>query len=72
VVRDGEWHSAQPILLNNAAPFLVESVCGAGAGGAERRAKAAKFTTSDDMSDAVPVGLPEGSSRLVASSVREQ
>jgi hypothetical protein len=47
---------------------LVEAVCGAGAGGEQRRAKAAKFTTSDDMSDAVPVGLPEGSSRFVASS----
>lgn len=35
---------------------MVEAVCGAAAGGPERRAKAAEFITSDDISDAYPLG----------------
>src|SRR5581483_609519 len=54
VVREGEWQSAQPILLNKLAPFWVEGVGEAGVGGAESRIKAAKFTVSDDISEIVP------------------
>src|SRR5271165_6698295 len=59
VVSEGEWQSAQPIELKSAAPLVVEDVGGAGIGGADKRANAAKFTTSDDISDAVPMSVPK-------------
>src|SRR5215471_18036818 len=49
------WHKTQPILLNNALPFSSEAVCVVAVGGAVRRMKAAKFTVSDDILEAVPV-----------------
>src|SRR5579863_844648 len=59
VVRVGEWHRLQPMLLNRAAPFCVEVVGAAGVAGAERRTNAAKFTTSDAISDTVPTVVPK-------------
>src|ERR1700678_1478604 len=58
VVRVGEWHRLQPIALNTVAPFRIDAVDGAGVGGALRRENAAKFTTSDAISDAVPIVVP--------------
>ena len=57
VVRFGEWHKAQPILPNRLAPLVVEGVEAAGVGGADNMMKLAKFTTSDDMQEAVPIVL---------------
>src|SRR5277367_4220406 len=59
VVSDVEWQSAQPTRLNRLAPFCVDAVGDAGVGGAERRMNAAKFTTSDDISEAVPNIVPK-------------
>ncbi len=56
------------MVLKAAAPFCVEAVGGAGVGGADNRIKAAKFTMSEDISEALPVELPEGLIRFVASS----
>ena len=58
VVSDGEWQSEQPIELNSAAPFCVEVVGDTGVGGADNRENSAKFTMSEDISDAVPVVPP--------------
>src|SRR5579864_634847 len=74
VVSEGEWQSAQPMELNKLAPFWMEEVGGAGVAGADNRMKAAKFTMSDDISEAVPMVLPKFGllelplTRLVASS----
>ena len=46
VMSVGVWHSAQPIWLNRLEPLEVESVAGAGVGGAKKRMKIANFTTS--------------------------
>src|SRR5271170_569311 len=59
VVRVGEWHRLQPMVLNTVAPFRVDAVDGADAAGAERRMNAAKFTMSDAISDAVPTVVPK-------------
>src|ERR1700690_3439026 len=59
VVSEVEWQSAQPILLNRLEPFCVDGDCGPGVAGAESRMNAAKFTMSDDISDAVPIWLPK-------------
>src|SRR5579884_1642144 len=55
VVSEGVWHRAQPMLLKRFEPFCAEADIGAGVGGAESRMKAAKFTVSDEKSEA---GLP--------------
>jgi hypothetical protein len=39
-------------------PFKVEAVDGAGVGGADKRANSTKLTTSEDISEAVPVVPP--------------
>lgn len=67
-MSEGEWQSAQPMLLKAADPFCVEVVGAAGAGGADKRANAAKFTMSEDISEAVPLELPEPFCMFVASS----
>src|SRR5262245_43464180 len=58
VVSDGEWHSAHPIRPNSVCPFFSDDVDVVGVGAASNRMKAAKFTVSDDISDAVPVNWP--------------
>src|ERR1700722_11325881 len=68
VVSDVEWHSAHPTLLNKLLPFGAADACGAGCGGADNRAKIAKFTTSDDMVDAVPNGRRVFGSRSTVES----
>ena len=45
------------MVLKSDCPFCCEDVDVTGAGGADIRAKAAKFTTSDAICDAVPVVL---------------
>jgi hypothetical protein len=55
VVSDSEWQSAQPTFSNISCPFCVDCVGGAGVGGAESRANAAKLTVSDDISAIVPI-----------------
>src|SRR5271169_3935011 len=57
VVREGEWHRVQPILLNRFAPFCVDGVGDAGVAGAESRMNAAKFSKSANISDTVPMGV---------------
>src|SRR3989442_3750939 len=44
VGRDGVWHNAQPISLNNLLPLMVDGVSEAGVGGARKIMKSAKFT----------------------------
>src|SRR5437870_13495497 len=46
VVREGVWHKAQPILLNNLLPLAIDGVSVSGAGGARKRMKIANFTVS--------------------------
>src|ERR1700734_1036598 len=58
VVSDVEWHKAQPTAENSFWPFFSEADAVFGAAGAESRMNAAKFTTSDDISETVPVWLP--------------
>src|ERR1700677_3323749 len=58
VVSEGEWQSAQPTAVNSFWPFFSDAEAVVGAAGADSRMKAAKFTTSDDISDPVPVGPP--------------
>src|SRR5271169_4923667 len=58
VVSDAEWQLPQPTLVKRLSPVCAADDRVAGAGGAERRMKAAKFTVSDDIVDAVPVVLP--------------
>ena len=41
------------------APFWVEVVGVAGVGGADNRLKMAKFTMSEDISEAVPIVVPK-------------
>src|SRR5580692_9101955 len=59
VVSVGEWQSEHPMGLNRAEAFCVEDVEVPRAGGADNRLNSAKFTTSDDISEAVPIGLPK-------------
>src|SRR5260370_20069360 len=59
VVRFTEWHSEQPTLTNRFDPLLVDCVGGAGGAGADRRMKSAKFATSDDISETVPIVVPK-------------
>src|SRR5260370_5234649 len=59
VVRFTEWHSEQPTLTNRFDPLLVDCVAGAGVAGADRRMKSAKFATSDDISETVPIVVPK-------------
>src|SRR5712692_5933976 len=74
VVRLAVWHRTQPILLNRAAPFISDAVAVVGAGGSDSRMKAAKFTVSAVISDAVPSVVPKlalavlGFRMLVSSS----
>src|SRR5579859_2265762 len=68
VVRLVEWHRLQPMVLNRAAPLVVEEVDAAGVGGAVRRMKAAKLTTSEDISERVPMVVPKFT--LVLSGLR--
>src|SRR5438046_3198137 len=68
VVRVEVWQRPQPTMLNRFAPFVVEAAVGPGAGGADSRMKAAKFTRSDDISASVPIGLPSEVSIFVLSS----
>jgi len=53
VVRLREWHCTHPMLSNSADPFCADADMGYGVGGAARRMKSAKLTTSPDISDAV-------------------
>src|SRR5213593_5085819 len=46
VWRDGVWHNAQPISLNDLLPLMVDGVSEAGAGGARKLMKSANFTAS--------------------------
>src|SRR5579859_2003102 len=59
VVSDGEWHRAQPMLLNKFEPLIVDWGGCAGVGGAVSRANSAKFKTSDDISESVPIVVPK-------------
>ena len=59
VVRVGEWQSEQPIDVNRLAPLRVDAVDAVGVGGADKRMKTAKFTISEDISEAVPIVLPK-------------
>src|SRR5262249_46632263 len=58
VVSDGEWHMAQPMLLNRFDPFWIDGDDGPGVGGAVRRMNAAKLMMSEDIWFAVPVLPP--------------
>src|SRR5579884_962328 len=59
VVSDGEWQRLQPIWLKSVWPLLIEELEGAGVGGASSRIKSAKLTTSEDISERVPMVVPK-------------
>src|SRR5258708_3479386 len=59
VVRLVEWHRLQPMVLKSVAPLVVEDVAGAGVGGAASRMNSAKLTTSEDISESVPMVVPK-------------
>ena len=69
VCNVGVWHIAHPIDPKSACPAWAEAVSGAGVGGADSLANAAKFTMSELMSEAEPVSAPVvGSVMFVVSS----
>src|SRR5215467_396764 len=66
VFNDDEWHRTQPMLLNNAWPFMAEAESGAGVGGAVRRMKTAKLVVSDS---GLPVSETSGGTGVLSSGV---